>query len=129
MTGHAVLADSEIDTMAQISAMTIAEVGGATFLVTASTAQNGISVRSIAGDGSLGAPTTMGTGDGLWISAPSVLASAKLGGATYLILGAAGSQSLSVIEGLEVNDFSQEKIKATEAELAEEKSMVSDLLP
>ena len=38
-------------------------------------------------------------------------------------------QSLSVIEGLEVNDFSQEKIKATEAELAEEKSMVSDLLP
>jgi malate dehydrogenase len=38
-------------------------------------------------------------------------------------------QNLSIIEGLEVNEFSQEKIKATEAELAEEKSMVSDLLP
>lgn len=38
-------------------------------------------------------------------------------------------QNLSIIEGLEVNAFSQEKIKATEAELSEEKSMVSDLLP
>ncbi len=98
MTGHAVLADPEIDTMAQISALTIAEVGGQAFLVTASTAQNGTAVRSIAGDGSLGAPTTMGTEDGLWISAPSVLASAEVDGATYLILGSAGSQSLSVIE-------------------------------
>lgn len=98
ITGHAVLADPEIDTMAQISAMTIAEVGGQVFLVTASTAQNGIAMRSIAGDGSLGAPSTMGIEDGLWISAPSVLASTVLGGATYLILGAAGSQSLSVIE-------------------------------
>jgi Ca2+-binding RTX toxin-like protein len=97
-TGHAVLADPAIDTMAQISAVTIATVGGQAFLVTASTTQNGIAARSIAGDGSLGAPTTMGTEDGLWISAPSVLASAELGGATYLILGAAGSQSLSVIE-------------------------------
>ncbi|MBT6379338.1 MAG: malate dehydrogenase, partial [Opitutales bacterium] len=38
-------------------------------------------------------------------------------------------QNLSIIEGLDVNAFSQEKIKATEAELSEEKSMVSDLLP
>ena len=38
-------------------------------------------------------------------------------------------QSLSIIEGLEINDFSSQKIKATEAELSEEKSMVSDLLP
>lgn len=37
--------------------------------------------------------------------------------------------SLSVVEGLEIGAFSQEKIKATEAELSEEKSMVSDLLP
>ena len=38
-------------------------------------------------------------------------------------------ENLSIIEGLDVNAFSQEKIKATEAELSEEKSMVSDLLP
>jgi malate dehydrogenase len=38
-------------------------------------------------------------------------------------------QSLSIIEGLDINAFSQEKIKATEAELSEEKSMVSELLP
>ncbi len=38
-------------------------------------------------------------------------------------------ENLSIIEGLDINDFSQEKIKATEAELSEEKSMVADLLP
>lgn len=37
--------------------------------------------------------------------------------------------NLSIIEGLEINEFSSQKIKATEAELSEEKSMVSDLLP
>ncbi|MBD5782063.1 malate dehydrogenase [Pelagicoccus sp. NFK12] len=35
---------------------------------------------------------------------------------------------LSVVEGLEINEFSQQKIKETEAELLEEKKMVSDLL-
>ncbi|MCH6255128.1 malate dehydrogenase [Puniceicoccaceae bacterium K14] len=35
---------------------------------------------------------------------------------------------LNVVEGIELNEFSQEKIKATEAELSEEKTMVSDLL-
>ncbi len=35
----------------------------------------------------------------------------------------------SIVEGLEIGAFSSEKIKATEAELLEEKSMVSDLLP
>ncbi len=37
-------------------------------------------------------------------------------------------KKLSVVEGLELNDFSLEKAKATEAELSEEKVMVSDLL-
>ncbi len=36
--------------------------------------------------------------------------------------------SLSVVEGLEINEFSQSKIDETENELKEEKSMVSDLL-
>lgn len=35
---------------------------------------------------------------------------------------------LSVVEGLDINEFSQQKIKETEAELSEEKKMVSDLL-
>ena len=38
-------------------------------------------------------------------------------------------QNLSIIEDLEINEFSSQKIKATEAELSEEKAMVSDLLP
>ncbi|MBK1876885.1 malate dehydrogenase [Pelagicoccus mobilis] len=37
-------------------------------------------------------------------------------------------EKLSVVEGLDINEFSQQKIKETEAELSEEKTMVSDLL-
>lgn len=37
-------------------------------------------------------------------------------------------QKLTIVEGLEINEFSQQKIKETEAELSEEKVMVSDLL-
>jgi len=37
-------------------------------------------------------------------------------------------ESLSIVEGLQIKDFSQQKIKETEAELAEEKSLVSELL-
>ncbi len=37
-------------------------------------------------------------------------------------------KNLSVVEGLDINEFSQQKIKETEAELSEEKVMVSDLL-
>ncbi len=98
LTGHTILTDPTVATMAQITATTIATVAGQSFIVTASNAQNGIAARLIAADGSLGTPVTLGTDDGLWISAPSALATAETGGRTYLILGAAGSQSLSVIE-------------------------------
>ncbi|MDQ8203365.1 malate dehydrogenase [Pelagicoccus sp. SDUM812003] len=37
-------------------------------------------------------------------------------------------QKLSVVDGIELNDFSKEKVAATENELKEEKTMVSDLL-
>lgn len=37
-------------------------------------------------------------------------------------------EKLSVVDGLDINEFSQQKIKETEAELSEEKKMVSDLL-
>ena len=98
LTGHAILTDPSVATMAQITATTVATVSGQSFLVTASTAQNGMAARAIATNGNLGSPLTLGTEDGLWISAPSALATAEIGGRTYLILGAAGSQSLSVIE-------------------------------
>ena len=35
----------------------------------------------------------------------------------------------SIVQGLEVNEFSQAKMSATEAELAEERDAVKDLLP
>ena len=40
-----------------------------------------------------------------------------------------GSKLIIDAEELEINDFSREKITATENELKEEKSMVSSLLP
>ena len=38
-------------------------------------------------------------------------------------------QGWKIVEGLAVDDFSRQRIAATEAELKEEKSLVADLLP
>ena len=98
LAGWDILTDPAIETMAQITAASVAAVAGQTYLVTASNLQNGIAARSIAADGTLGAPNVFGIDDGLWISAPTVLETAKVNGKTYVILGSAGSQSLSVVE-------------------------------
>lgn len=82
----------------QISATAVVDMGAQSFLFTASAAQNTMTSWAIAGDGSLGAVQTMGVDDGLWIAAPSAMAVGMAGGTSYVVLGAAGSGTLSVIE-------------------------------
>lgn len=82
----------------QITATAAGVVGSQTFLLSASGAQNGITTRLIGDNGTLGAIQTIAADDGLWISAPTALEVAMVGGVTYAVLGAAGSGSLSVIE-------------------------------
>ena len=98
LSGHAILADPTVETMAQITASTVVSSGGQTFFVTASVAQNGLAVREITGSGDLGMPAIFGSDEGLWIDAPSAMEGVEIGGRAFVILGAAGSDSLSVVE-------------------------------
>ncbi|MEZ4459566.1 MAG: malate dehydrogenase [bacterium] len=74
---------------------------------------------------------TMGTKAGDWVSM-AVPSNGEYGVTEGLIFGfpvaTDGKGGYKIVEGLEINDFSREKIKATEAELISERDVVADLL-
>jgi Ca2+-binding RTX toxin-like protein len=82
----------------QISATTAVTIDGQTLLLTASGTDNGISSWLVDTAGTLTLGQNLGTAENLWVSAPTVMASATLGGVEYVLLGAAGSGSISVME-------------------------------
>ena len=98
LTGNAVRFDSIADTTALIADTASAVVGGTTFLLSASAADNSVTARQLQADGSFGATTTIDADDSLWISAPTALETVELGGVTYAVLASAGTHSLTVIE-------------------------------
>ncbi len=82
----------------QIAAVSVATLGAQSFLLSASETQNGITSWAVGPDGDLTAAANLGRADGLWINAPTAMAVAPVGSATYVVLAAAGSNSLSVME-------------------------------
>ena len=95
---HAILQDPTADTAAQITGTTQVVIDGQTFLLSISANQNGLTSRSVADDGALSDVQSIGTDDGLWINAPTALATASIGGQTYAIVASANTDSLSVVE-------------------------------
>lgn len=95
---YLILQDAVATSTAGIAATATTTIGGQNFIITASGIQNGITARAVDGAGQVASETTIGADDGLWISAPTALGVATLGGVTYVVLGAAGTDSLSVIE-------------------------------
>lgn len=95
---YLVTQDAQPASTAGIAATATANVGGQNYVITASGIQNGITARAVDSAGQVAGETTIGADDGLWISAPTALGVATLGGVTYVVLGAAGTDSLSVIE-------------------------------
>jgi len=95
---YLVLQDAVPTTTAGIAATATTTVGGQDYIITASGIQNGMTARAIDDAGQIASETTIGADDGLWISAPTALGVATVGGVTYVVLGAAGTDSLSVIE-------------------------------
>ncbi|MEJ8562445.1 calcium-binding protein [Yoonia sp. GPGPB17] len=98
LLGHTVLQDVTPDTTAGITASATTAVAGQNFLITTSTVQNGITARAVDEAGHVTSETTIGADEGLWISAPTALETATVGGTNYLVLAAAGTGSLSVVE-------------------------------
>lgn len=80
-----------------ITAMAHAQVNGTDFLFSASSTEHGISTWAVAATGNLTNTSDLGNDEGLWISAPTALEAVTIGGNTYLILGSAGTSSLSVM--------------------------------
>ncbi|MDX8354570.1 calcium-binding protein [Cognatiyoonia sp. IB215182] len=98
LTGQNVLAAPSGTATAQISAIVSAEVSGTTYLLSTSSSGNLVTNWVVSPDGSLTEAVSLGTNDGLWVSAPTAMAVANVGGSTYAVLAAAGSGTLSVLE-------------------------------
>jgi len=97
-TGAAVISDTASTHANQVAALTTAQVGGQSYLFSAGGADPGVTAWSIAGNGGLAAVSSLSPATGLWIAAPTALATATAGGGSYLVLAAAGSGSLSVMQ-------------------------------
>ncbi|WP_342077120.1 calcium-binding protein [Yoonia sp. SS1-5] len=96
LAAHAVMQPATAP-VEQVAALATASTDTQTFLLTADTAENAIVSWTIGTDGALAVADTLTPEDGLWISAPSVIETASVNGSDYVILGAAGSNSLSVM--------------------------------
>ncbi|MEO0905085.1 MAG: hypothetical protein AAFX89_10025, partial [Pseudomonadota bacterium] len=98
LQGQTVLQDATAGTAAGIAGTAAVNVAGQQFIVTTSTSQNSITARSVDDTGAIMNETSITADDGLWINAPTALEAATVGGTSYLILAAAGTDSLSVVE-------------------------------
>ncbi len=90
--------DPTPETTAMIADTEVVQAGTTTYVLSISGTEDVLAVRPVASDGSLAAPRVVDTDDGLWISAATTLTAATVGGKTFAIVGAAGSDSISVVE-------------------------------
>ena len=80
-----------------ISDLTPVTVGGQRMLVASSAARDQMDIFAIGTDGRLTLLKTFGVIDGLWVDEPAAMSAVVVGGRTYLVLGATGSSSLTVL--------------------------------
>ncbi|SES39148.1 Ca2+-binding protein, RTX toxin-related [Tranquillimonas rosea] len=83
---------------AEAVALETATRGGAGFVLAADPAHHGVLALRLSDDGTAATLTgTMGAADGLGVSHPAALATVTVHGATFVLLAAAGSDSISVM--------------------------------
>ena len=83
--------------LADVSASTSFRIGAAEYLITASQAEDGLTVTEIAGSGSLAAAGSLGVAEGLPINTPTDLDVVQRLGETLAVVGASGTSSLSTL--------------------------------
>lgn len=81
-----------------ITGVATAKIGTTDYVFTTSDTDLGVTSWRVLADGGLRSVQSLGTRDGLWINAPAALATATVGDRSFLVLAAAGSSSLSVME-------------------------------
>ena len=93
-----VIANTPGAAVTDIAAVVTTVIAGQSFVLTASSTDNLVTTWAVDASGALTARDTMGIDDGLWINAPTAMGVATVGGVSYVVLGAAGSGTLSVME-------------------------------
>lgn len=102
-------ADDETAALGNVDAMTSLQINGRSYFFTASSDENAVSSWWMGRWGNVKARDTVDAADGLWVSAPTAMAAMEVAGRGYVVLGAAGSDSLTVLRmnkwgGLFVNE-------------------------
>ncbi|ARO15480.1 Hemolysin-type calcium-binding region [Ketogulonicigenium robustum] len=108
-TAQTHIADTETAFSGDLQALTTFTIGAETFLAGVSSRDTGLTLWRVDASGQLVEASSLPPDEGLWISAPTALTSQTIGSNTYLIVGAAGSSSLTVLQvddggGLKVVD-------------------------
>lgn len=91
-------ADTDTAHVVDVTAMASVEVDGRNYFFTASAAENGVTAWWMGRWGNIKERGSLDSEDGLWVSAPSALDTAIVDGTAYLLLGASGSDSLTVMK-------------------------------
>ena len=94
---HIHRADTTNSYLRDVADFATTEISGRTFLFTASAGDHGVSSFWMGKWGNMRTRDSLGVDEGLPVHAPSALTTAEVDGKSYLILGAAGSGSLSVL--------------------------------
>ncbi len=82
----------------QIAAIATVQIDDAQHIITGDDASQAVTIWSIDAAGDLTERDILNNDNGLWITSPTALETVQIGDRTYVIVGAAGSNSLSVIE-------------------------------
>lgn len=94
-----VMPDTNAAHIGNVVDTSVVTIGRQTFLVTASGGYDtGVSTFAIGLNGQLSLRSSIAPDSGLWVSAPTDIATANVGGSTYVVLASAGSNSLTVMK-------------------------------
>lgn len=80
-----------------VAALEVVRLGGASFVLALSAAEDALTVGRLRGDGGLEVTAKIGASGGLGIAAPSALEVVQVQGLTWVLVAGAGSSSISVL--------------------------------
>ncbi|PRX37147.1 type I secretion C-terminal target domain (VC_A0849 subclass) [Meinhardsimonia xiamenensis] len=92
------LEDTASAALGDVTDMATAEIDGRSYFFTVSAAENGISAWWMGRWGNVKLRGTLDDTSGLWVSAPTAVEAVVVAGQAYVVLAAAGSDSLTVMK-------------------------------
>jgi Ca2+-binding RTX toxin-like protein len=99
------VSDTPKSALAGVSDLISLRVGAQSFVLSAATAEGGLSSFMVGSDGALTLTDTIGIKDGLWINGLDVLETLQIGAHSYVITGSTLSSSLAVLRLNELGVF------------------------